>query len=369
VSASFDGPRSIAINEQLLPHLVCPKSGASLALTAVERDASGRVSTGYLSAAGGSVYPIFRGVPILLPEPWVNQQVIDALRPHLPAGSVPASPSRRDWSFDQEWDAHDEAELTRTWGWTLEERTRMFFLESGVTADECRTLSVLDAGCGNGHLTDSLGPAAGMVIGLDFSLSPISANRRRKNANVFFVIGDILSLPIRPGALDIVYSSGVLHHTGDTRKAFAKVATVVKENGRLFVWLYRKTRSPRQRVLLAVGDNIRKFVHVLPPPLRGWVARAWAGAIFAALKVMKSKRNPTYREVLVSAYDLLTPKHVTFHAPTEVAEWYFENGYGAPTLTHWDNPNGFGMVAVRQALADTPGVNFGLPSATSRYGI
>lgn len=49
------------------------------------------------------------------------------------------------------------------------------------------------------------------------------------------------------GKADIVYSWGVLHHTGNMYQAFANVAPLVKENGHLFISIYNDQGGASQR--------------------------------------------------------------------------------------------------------------------------
>lgn len=155
-----------------------------------------------------------------------------------------------DWSFSSEWDYHNEAGLEETWGFTVPRRLAMFMAEVQYTAPELSTMRVLDAGCGNGRLTDAMGSICREVVGIDYSESVVAAEARRKSPNVRFVQGD-LSNPPDIGEFDLVYSAGVLHHTPDTRKAFASTARMVKDGGVLFVWVYHWPKGFKHGLLRA----------------------------------------------------------------------------------------------------------------------
>ena len=55
---------------------------------------------------------------------------------------------------------------------------------------------------------------------------------------ILFVQGSVFSMPFRPGSFDYVYSLGVLHHTGDTKRALRCAANLAAEGGQLNVWVY-----------------------------------------------------------------------------------------------------------------------------------
>jgi hypothetical protein len=56
------------------------------------------------------------------------------------------------------------------------------------------------------------------------------------------------------GPYDLAFSFGVLHHTGDTRRALERVAHVVADDGLLFVYLYGAGSVDwKKRLALAVG--------------------------------------------------------------------------------------------------------------------
>lgn len=65
------------------------------------------------------------------------------------------------------------------------------------------------------------------------------------------------------GTFDIVYSWGVLHHTGSMWPALANVATLVKPQGRLFIAIYNDQGKTSQR-----WRFLKKTYNRLPRPCR-----------------------------------------------------------------------------------------------------
>ena len=89
------------------------------------------------------------------------------------------------------------------------------------------------------------------------------------------------------GRFDVVYSWGVLHHTGRMWAALENVAALVRPNGRLIVAIYNdQGRASRAWAL------VKRLYNVLPPPLRFlvlWPATAWiwGPAMFRDLVTMR----------------------------------------------------------------------------------
>jgi 2-polyprenyl-6-hydroxyphenyl methylase/3-demethylubiquinone-9 3-methyltransferase len=65
------------------------------------------------------------------------------------------------------------------------------------------------------------------------------------------------------GTFDVVYSWGVLHHTGDMWTALANVAPLVAPGGRLFVAIYNDQGGASRR-----WTAVKRAYNRLPPPLR-----------------------------------------------------------------------------------------------------
>src|SRR5215210_846240 len=86
------------------------------------------------------------------------------------------------------------------------------------------------------------------------------------------------------GLFDVVYSWGVLHHTGDMWQALENAQLPVKPGGRLFVAIYNDTGTQAAR-----WKWIKKTYNRLPRPLR---------PPFAALAIAPDEIKPAVRALL-----------------------------------------------------------------------
>jgi ubiquinone/menaquinone biosynthesis C-methylase UbiE len=110
-----------------------------------------------------------------------------------------------------------------------------------------RHSNIVEVGCGQG--TDCLAICEQMAVGgsyiaVDRSQGSIRSARSAAessdlNVAPTFVIGDALRLPFEDGAVDCVYSMGVLHHTSDTEQGVREVHRALITGGRAYVALYR----------------------------------------------------------------------------------------------------------------------------------
>ena len=139
--------------------------------------------------------------------------------------------------------------------------------------------TVIEVGSGTCQLSIFL--AAGtnnQLIAFDPTLGSLSLGAKfaedNNVTNVSFVQGDIFDNPIREKSCDVVFCSGVLHHTKSSEDGFSTISTWCKEDGIIIVGLYnkygRKFTQMRQLIFKILGGSgfAKRVVSYLDPYLR-----------------------------------------------------------------------------------------------------
>jgi SAM-dependent methyltransferase len=245
-------------------------------------------------------------------------------------------------SFGFEWRQHYNGiiEQKTVFGRDKAQELQWFLDGLFIKAADIENRLVLDAGCGRGRLTSSIGtlkPKA--VFGVDISDAVIPAFEESKGAkNVHIVQSDIFTLPFQTEIFDYIYSSGVIHHTGDARRAFARLVKLLRPGGKIFIWVYPKrfnpfrlvkdifdltgvSRIPHRRLLEVcrffsllsiIGLKAYQFFRNIPPfrPKTFWGSN--------------SIRNRSYGEFVMTWFDALSPEYDSRHTEEEVVGWFKE---------------------------------------------
>ncbi len=196
---------------------------------------------------------------------------------------------------------------------------------------------VLDAGCGTAKLTCGMATWGGEAVGLDLAPAAVRGWRQRgslagaRGGHVHVVQGDVMRPPFRDASFDGVHSSGVLHHTPDTRHALAAVGALVKPGGSLAVWLYHHgppTRVPwlpfvRARWAAVPESFLRPWTTRLPPRILFALIHTYALAFHAfysmGARLRGTRHEQTARERATSLFDSLAPPFVWRHRPERCA--------------------------------------------------
>src|ERR1700723_800049 len=116
---------------------------------------------------------------------------------------------------------------------------------------------IVEIGCGTGQMSLYLARAERVVIGADLTRGALqlgaAAAKRFGLDRVQFVETDLQHPGLRSGAFDVVYSSGVLHHTPNPRSPFSRIARLVRPGGIIVLGLYNAWARIPHRLRRAVG--------------------------------------------------------------------------------------------------------------------
>lgn len=237
----------------------CPACKATLSLTVYAAGNNGEVREGLLTCTSCStVYPITDHIPRMVPTALFYDP--DFLARH----SVDSSRLLHGWDGQladiSEIQKHTEENFGHEWqhyanlGWTnettqdtsaIEESVQWFHEKSLLTTEDVAGRLTLDAGCGNGRFSRAAFAAGALVVSMDLTCAAgvAHANLIRDGRNAQVIQGDILHAPFKSNTFDVVFSIGVIQHTGAPLKATANLAALTRQNGFLSIRTYRRANS------------------------------------------------------------------------------------------------------------------------------
>ena len=168
---------------------------------------------------------------------------------------------------------------------------------------------ILEIGCGTGQMSLYLARGDRLVIGADLTRASlelaVAAAARFQLNRVLFVETDLHRPGLRPESFDVVYSSGVLHHTPNPRAAFVRVAQFARPGG---------------MIVLGVYNAIAR----IPLRLRRLVARMSHYQFIPFDPVLSNRKNePDRREAWLRDQYRHPEEHR--HTLAEVQSWFAEN--------------------------------------------
>jgi SAM-dependent methyltransferase len=169
---------------------------------------------------------------------------------------------------------------------------------------------IVEIGCGTGQMSLYLSRANRIVLGADLSRESLqvaaSAARRFGLDRVRFLETDLHRPGLRTASFDVVYSSGVLHHTPDPRRSFTRLVQLARPGGTIVLGLYNA------------------FARI-PLRLRRVVARLSRYRLIPCDPVMAERRQQAERREAWLRDQYRHPEEHR-HTLAEVQRWFAENG-------------------------------------------
>ena len=168
---------------------------------------------------------------------------------------------------------------------------------------------IVEVGCGTGQLSLYLARSDRVIVAADLSRSALrlgaAAARRYGIGRVHFVETDLHRSALKSGGFDIVYSSGVLHHTPDPRAAFTEVARLARKGGIVVVGVYNAVAR-------------------VPLRIRRSIARATTFRLVPFDPVLHERRDEGARHNAWLRDQYQHPEEHS-HSVAEVAQWFSDN--------------------------------------------
>lgn len=213
--------------------------------------------------------------------------------------------------------------------------------------------SFLDVGCGSGLFSLAAWRLGAEVVSVDVDKDSVGcANILRKNKKRWALQqGSILDRAFvkKIGKHDVVYSWGVLHHTGNMHAAFDNAAVLVKENGLLCIAIYNKNTNYIFEGTSRLWQSLKKYYNHTPKFIKKIMFYFYTSYLWLGLLV--HGKNPV---AYVRNYKSF--RGMDFYA--DVRDWL--GGYPYEYATTDEVANYFtkkGFVLVRQTTARSLGCN------------
>jgi len=232
-------------------------------------------------------------------------------------------------TFDVEWKVFRYKE--KIYGHSEEEELRDLFQRMVVDEEFLCGKTVLDAGCGIGRLTQSVGRFTKEIFGIDFSHGVDEARLMTEGDPTIHILqGDLMHLPFRESCFDYVYSKGVLHYLSDAKKGMTGLATLVRPGGALSMTLYPRMSSLFEGFTSLIrGCTVRfpiKVNYVLSYLFIPFLSLAWK---WSGLE----KRDIEWNERAHMIFNWLSSEFQNRATVSEVNDWFDELDFGSMRIS------------------------------------
>lgn len=216
-------------------------------------------------------------------------------------------------------------------------------------------INCLDAGCGPGWMEYQFNiNKKTNLFAIDISRSvDVAFEKTRLSDNVLIAQSDIFKLPFKYNFFDVIFSGGVIHHTGDAKRALKVLCRHLKPGGLIGIYIYcvkpfirelldleiRKiTTEMNTDECLEISDQLTAFGQSLQQIKEKLIIKK----DIPLLNIKKGKydiqdfiynhfikcyfnNNWGYNRSILTNLDWYHPKYATHHTKTEIEKWFKEN--------------------------------------------
>ena len=322
----------------IVNYVTCPVCYSDLKIVGKKQQKGKEIESGELECAKGHSFPIIRGVPRLLASPEDVEQVKKSF-------------SDKWRIFEDETFSEKEVEFQHKWyleryGFGDTKKLNMFLKNKSC---------VLDAGCGVGRAVGWFSDGTeNPVFGIDLSESVEIAHRHYgSRKKVYLIQADIMALPFRKETFDYISCDQVIHHTPQPEEAFNKLVHLLKSNGEIAVYTYRKPGPIREfcndyireRTTQMTVDECMKFAESITElgkalaetkatvtiskdiPLLDINAGTYNLQRFIYWNIIKCfwDDEGNYERALAVNFDWYHPKYAYRYTPEELKKWFTNN--------------------------------------------
>jgi len=190
----------------------------------------------------------------------------------------------------------------------------------GVSEEDYVGRDVLDAGCGTGEYSCWFASRGSRVTGIDLSDGSLKEAQAYARAaglkGIQFEKRSVLQSGFPDESFDLVYCTGVLHHTPDPFRGLTELTRLVRPGGKILVSVYNSfgffPRELRRQVALHLGgESLDERVR--------WGRRLFP---FTTRRLLSGPRN----DPEAALYDYFAIPHETLHSLGEVLKWFDQLG-------------------------------------------
>lgn len=346
---------------ELLEYLRCPLTKTALKFELIsefKKSYSGidvdEIYEGLLFSESGFVFPIIKGIPRMLIESMYDYEYFlkkyllkydeykERIEKEFPGllDYCKQKNKKTKISFDLEWSFLSKEKNDKIWHGDLSDLPKVFMLETGEDISYFNDKIVIDIGSGHGLMTSAIAQFSKYAVGVEMTNAVENASEINKNKNAFYVQADLQFLPFGDLTFDVLYSSGVIHHTNNTELSLSLIEPTLKHGGKICLWLYH----PQKNIIHNLSLALRKITKRLPVKIALVFLIIFIFPVSFLIKKIKNKNPPNYREEIIDLLDGFTPEF-RFETPQDLAKaWLLLRKYDNIKITS-TNQYGYSIVA------------------------